>query len=196
MIRNATNHSRSLLRLWHRSLLAVLACAAVLPPLAAETRVYDARTLLVSDVFRVGARIDLELNGTVREALDSGVPLILEIQIEVLQKHSWMWPDTVAELHQRFDLRYHALSNHYLVENFSTGERSSYPILEDALRYIGTIYDLPLIDAGLLKPHERYTVRLRAALDIEALPTPVQLWSYLGSDWSLNSDWYQWPLKP
>ena len=64
------------------------------------------------------------------------------------------------------------------------------------LSLIQSFHDLPLIDANLLKPREKYTVRMRADIDIESLPTPVRLWAYLGSEWSLKSNWYQWSLKP
>jgi len=37
---------------------------------------------------------------------------------------------------------------------------------------------------------------MRADLDVESLPTPVRLWAYLGSAWSLKGDWYQWLLQP
>jgi hypothetical protein len=82
------------------------------------------------------------------------------------------------------------------VKNYSTGVQHSFLELDEALDYTGNIYDLPLIDANLLKPEQSYSVRMRADLDIESLPTPVRLWAYLGSDWSLKSDWHQWPLQP
>ena len=68
--------------------------------------------------------------------------------------------------------------------------------MSDALEYIGNVYDLPLIDANLLDPQHTYMVRMRADLDVESLPTPVRLWAYLGSAWSLKGDWYRWPLQP
>ena len=82
------------------------------------------------------------------------------------------------------------------MRNFSTGVQYSFRDLEEALEYVGNVYDLPLIDANLLKPHQTYQVRMRADLEIESLPTPVRLWAYLGSDWNLQSDWHQWPLQP
>jgi len=123
------------------------------------------------------------------------VPLILELQIEVLRDRHWLWGDVVAQLHQRFQLHYHTLSRRYLVDNFSSGVQFSFPKLDEALQYIGNLYDLPLIDANLLEPEEKYWVRMRANLDVESLPTPVRVWAYLGDEWSLESDWYQWPLQ-
>ncbi|HFD81458.1 MAG TPA: DUF4390 domain-containing protein [Gammaproteobacteria bacterium] len=163
---------------------------------ARETRIYDTRTMLVDGVYRVGAHIEFDLNDTLNDALRNGVPLTVELRIEVLRERRWLWPETVAELRQRFELQYHALSRSYLVRNYSTGAKLSFPTLEEALAYIGNVYNLPLIDAHLLEPDQRYLVRMRVDIDVEALPTPVRLWAYLSSQWSLKSDWKQWPLQP
>ncbi len=163
---------------------------------ARETRIIDARTLLVDNVYRLGAHVDFDFNDTLNDALHNGVPLLIELRIEVLRDRRWLWPESIAELRQRFKLAYHALSRRYLVDNFSTGGQQSFAALGDALAYIGNVYDLPLIDAQLLDQDEKYYVRMRADIDVEALPTPVRAWAYLGSEWSLKSEWYQWQLQP
>jgi hypothetical protein len=162
---------------------------------ARETRIVEARTLLVDDIYRLGATVDFDFNDTLEDALHNGVPLLIELRIELLRERPWLWPELVAELRQRFKLEYHALSRRYLVKNFSTGGQHSLASMSDALSYIGNIYDLPLIDAQLLQKNQRYSVRMRADIDVEALPTPVRLWAYLGSEWSLKSKWYRWPLQ-
>lgn len=163
---------------------------------ARETRITDARTLLVDNVYRLGAHVDFDFNDTLNDALYNGVPLLIELRIEVLRDRTWLWSESIAELRQRFKLEYHTLGRRYLASNYSTGGQHSFATLNDALAYIGNIYDLPLIDAQLLEPGEVYYVRMRADIDVEALPTPVRAWAYLGSEWSLKSKWYQWQLHP
>jgi hypothetical protein len=163
---------------------------------ARETSISSVRTLLADGVYRIGANVEFEFNETLHDALHNGVPLLIQLRIEVLRLRRWLWAGLVAELRQRFELQYHALSQRYLVSNFSTGVQHSFSTMNDALKYIGNVYDLPLIDANLLEPHQNYIVRMRADLDVESLPTPVRLWAYLGSAWSLKGDWYQWPLEP
>jgi hypothetical protein len=160
------------------------------------TRIRDTRSLLVDGVYRVGARIEFHINNTIREALDNGVPLVIELQVEVRRKRDWLWPETVAHLKVRYTIEYHALSRRYRVQNYSSGEGYNFGKLEEALAYIGNVYDLPVIDANLLQSDTLYKVRMRAVLDIESLPTPIRLWAYMGSDWSLRSDWNQWSLIP
>ena len=179
---------------WCISLLVAL-CLVVVQSYARETRISNVRTLLADGVYRIGARVDFEFNETLHDALHNGVPLLIELHIEVLRQRRWFWPDRVAELRQRFELQYHALSRRYLVSNYSTGVQRSFSSMNDALEYIGNVYDLPLIDANLLEHRQPYIVRMRAELDVESLPTPVRLWAYLGSAWSLKGDWYQWHLE-
>jgi len=176
--------------------LLLALCLLATPLSARETTISNTRTLLVDGVYRLGAHVDFDFNETLYDALHNGVPLLIELRVEVLQEREWMWSGLVAELRQRFELQYHALSRYYLVRNFSSGAQYSFRTMNDALEYIGNVYDLPLIDAKLLEPNQKYVVRMRASIDVEALPTPVRLWAYLGSAWSLKGNWKQWPLQP
>ncbi len=180
-----------------RAVWLLLALCFLATPLSArETTISNTRTLLVDGVYRLGAHVDFDFNETLYDALHNGVPLLIELRIEVLQERAWLWSELVAELRQRFQLQYHALSRYYLVRNFSSGAQYSFRTMNEALEYIGNVYDLPLIDAKLLEPKQNYEVRMRADIDVEALPTPVRLWAYLGSAWSLKGNWKQWPLQP
>ena len=180
-----------------RAVWLLLALCLLATPLSArETTISNTRTLLVDGVYRLGAHVDFDFNETLYDALHNGVPLLIELRVEVLQEREWLWSELVAELRQRFQLQYHALSRYYLVRNFSSGAQYSFRTMNEALEYIGNVYDLPLIDAKLLEPKQNYVVRMRADIDVEALPTPVRLWAYLGSAWSLKGNWKQWQLQP
>lgn len=176
--------------------LLLALCLLATPLSARETTISNTRTLLVDGVYRLGAHVDFDFNETLYDALHNGVPLLIELRVEVLREREWLWSELVAELRQRFQLQYHALSRYYLVRNFSSGAQYSFRTMNEALEYIGNVYDLPLIDAKLLEPKQNYEVRMRADIDVEALPTPVRLWAYLGSAWSLKGNWKQWPLQP
>ena len=156
----------------------------------------EARSLLVDGVLRVSAQVDFQLGDQAKEALNSGVPLVLELKVEVREGRQWMWDALVGDLRQRHEVRYHALSRQYVVRNVATGVRQSFYRLDDALRAVGTVYDLPVLDQKLLNPALPHTVRLRAGLDIESLPTPVRLWAYVSRDWGIESEWHEWPLEP
>ncbi len=184
--------------MWHLFAL-VWCCLAPGVQAAGEDagfRVIEARTRLVAGVYRLDANIEFRLSVPVREALLNGVPLVIEIDMEVVEPRRWLPDKGVASLTQGYRLSYHALSERFLVRNLNTGARRSFGALEDALLHLGTIRDFPLLDEDLLVPGRFYMAGLRAGLDIEALPTPVQMMAYVTPAWWLGSDWYTWPLKP
>lgn len=156
--------------------------------------VIAASTKLESGVYRLNARIEYHFSGPALEALQNGVPLTVELEMEVRRRRSWVWDETVYALTQRFRLEYHTLSRQYLVNNLNSGERRGFPSRIAALQFMGQINDFPLLDKGLLATSERYEGALRAWLDIESLPAPLRLLAYLSDDWRLTSEWYTWPL--
>ncbi len=154
--------------------------------------VRDVHTSVEHQVYRLDADIDYALTVDALDALQNGVPLSLKVFIEVYRRRSWWWDKQVASLVQRYRLRYHALAEKYLVQNLNSGAQETYGSLAAALRALGTIRDLPIIDQNLLNPHDRYWGRMRVELDIESLPAPLRPLAYLSSQWRLGSEWYEW----
>ncbi len=172
-------------------------CCYYVAPLAAEhAEIEDERTLLVNGIYRASARVVFDMDQKVQEALDNGVPLVVDLEIGLIRKRRWLWPEVIHEFKQRYMLYYHALSRRYIVKDVNKGSQQSYRYIDDALDSIGNVYDVPLIAADALRENENYRVRMRASFDVEALPTPIRLWAYFGADWKLTRGWNQWPLKP
>jgi len=161
---------------------------------AAGFDVVSASTRLEGGVYHLNARIDYRFSGAALEALQNGVPLTVELEMEVRRRRAWLWDETVYALAQRFQLEYHTLSRQYLVSNLNSGERRGFPTRSSALQFMGQIADFPFLDKGLLDPDQRYEGALRARLDIEALPAPLRVFAYLSDDWRLTSEWRTWPL--
>ena len=161
---------------------------------AAGFEVISATTRLEAGVYRLNAQIEYRFSTAALEALQNGVPLIINIEMEVRRRRSWLWDETVYALTQRFQLEYHALSRQYLVNNLNSGERRAFPTRTAAVEFMGRIQDFPLLDRSLLSEKERYEGALRVLLDLEALPAPLRLLAYLSDDWRLASEWRVWPL--
>lgn len=151
---------------------------------------------LVDEVYVLDAEIDYQFSAPVLEALQNGVPLVVELQIEVARRRAWLWNKQKTRLAQRYQLSYHALTEQYLVKNLNSAVQQNLPSAEDAIGVLGRVTELPLLDKRLLAPGANYTVRLRARLDLDALPTPLRLPAYLSPQWRLSSEWYTWPLQP
>ena len=161
---------------------------------AADFEVTGATTKLEGGVYRLSAQIEYRFSNAALDALQNGVPLTVEIEMEVRRRRPWLWDETVYALAQRFQLEYHALSRQYLVSNLNSGERRGFPTRAAALRFMGQINDFPLLDRSLLTGDERYEGALRARLDLEALPAPLRLFASLSEDWRLTSEWLTWSL--
>ena len=179
------------------ALLCILISSIFPSPSQAEGfKILSADTKLKEHVFHLDANMDLEFSDDALEALRSGVPLIVLINIEVQKDRSWWWDKTIAKLEQGYLLLYHALSEKYIIHNLNSGAQTNYISLNTALHSLSNIHDFPLIDKNLLDENDEHYVRLRTYLDIESLPAPMRPIAYISSQWQLESDWFSWPLKP
>jgi hypothetical protein len=163
---------------------------------ADHATIENERTLLVNGIYRASAHVVFDMDEKVQEALDNGVPLVVDLEIELVRKRDWLWPEQVVEHKQRYMMYFHALSRRYIVKDVNKDVQQSYRYIGDALNAIGDVYDVPLIAADELYAEADYRVRMRALFDVEALPTPIRLWAYFSSDWKLTGGWTQWRLKP
>lgn len=151
--------------------------------------------VLNDGVYLLDADVDFNLSPAATEALESGVPLTFELQIEVTQPRRFWLDEVVAQLTQRYRIRYHALSGRYVLTNLNTSASRSYPSRTSALSALGAIQGLPLIDRRLLKPGRAYEVWLRAGLDVDDLPPPLKTGAYLSPQWRLLSEWHRWEFE-
>lgn len=156
--------------------------------------VLEAATDQRMGVYYLNARFDFALSSDAREALRSGLAIVIRIEIEVIHPRRF-WIDSEQNLTQRYRLEYHALTERYLVVNLNSGDEASFSGLSPALAFIGRVEELPVIDATLLDSGQRYDIRVRAVLDTDQLPGPLRLLAFWRRDWSIASDWYRWQLQ-
>ncbi len=157
--------------------------------------VRSAGSRLADGVYVVTARLDYRLSDEALEALDSGLALTIQLQIELFRQRRFRPDSQIARLNQDYELSYQPLSERYLVRNLNSGEQKSYATLFSALNDMGRIVELPVIDAALLEPNARYEIRLRAVLDQNTLPGPLRLIAFWSEGFRLESDWYRWTLR-
>ncbi len=156
--------------------------------------VLAARATLKKEVYHFSARVRYRFAGKPLEALDSGVPITIELQIEVLRPRRFIWDEVVYSLSQRYRIVYHALTRQYLVTNLNSNVRSSHTSREAALASIGNVRDIPILDRGILEVGETYYGRVRARLYLGDLPMPLRLYAYSTSAWRISSEWFRWKL--
>ena len=195
------NHSPPLRRRAAVTLLAALAMLTGATGLAQGNieregyfEVRSAATALTEGVHLLDARLQLVLSSEALAALNSGVPLTIELQLQIIRVRRFYMDALDAELAVRFELEYRPLSQRYIVRNLNSGDQDSFATLYSALNNLGRVQDLPIIDDALLTPGKTYRVRARAMLQTKQYPAPLRMLFFWRSQWQLQSEWFEWTL--
>jgi hypothetical protein len=175
-------------------LLAILASSALF---AKEGRfeIISADARLEDGLWLVDASVDLELSRKVIEALENGVRLHIQLQYEVNRSRSFWMDQNITELTQDIELQYLTLSQRYVVHYLDSDTQTSFASLFSAMRSLRQVRDFPLVDANKLDAENEYWVAMRAVLDQEKLPGPLQILYFWRGDFILDSEWYKWTLR-
>jgi hypothetical protein len=184
------------------ALLAGVGLVALLaPPLKADGlegrfEVRSADLELKDGVYHLNARLDLPVSEAVRQGLSEGVPLSLEVDLDIERVRQFFPNSRVAELTQHYQLLYNAVSARYVLKNENSGQQESLGTLEGALDLIAEVRDLPVLDKSLIQRDRRYEASVRAKVDYGSVPFTLRLVMFWVSDWHRESDWYTWTFQP
>ena len=187
--------------LW-QALLALLAVLALGTGLAQDRveregyfEVRSATTEIVEGVHTLDARLQLVLSSEALRALESGVTLIIELQLQVIRVRGLLPDDLEAELAVRYELEYSPVSQRYVVRNLNAGDQDSFATLYSALNSLGRVQGLPVIDDAVLEADEDYRFRVRVMLNMERYPALLRVLFFWRGQWQLESEWYEWSLS-
>jgi hypothetical protein len=174
----------------------VLFCVPLVP--LAEGVDFRRISLTLSEDGRIllDAEISYDLNDTISEALENGVPLTFETHVQMRRAEAWIWESDEVEHRLRTVLQYRPLSSLYELRNLQGDERLSFATRNAALRALGRIVAMPVIERDQLNLDEDYVVRIDVSLDLEALPLPMRPLAYLKRDWWFSSEPWEWRLRP
>ncbi len=157
--------------------------------------VRSAATEMVDGVHTLDARLQLVLSSEALAALESGVTLTIELQLNVIRSRRFLPDDVEAELAVRYELEYSPVSQRYIVRNLNSGDQDSFATLYSALNSLGRVQGLPVIDDALLSAGSDYRVRLRAMLNTERYPAALRVLFFWRGQWQLQSEWFEWSLE-
>lgn len=186
---------------WLCAVLLALACA--FPARAQDVTIEDggrfevrsAYLEPVEGVLRLNAVLDLALSRAATQALHSGVPITLQAELTVSRRRHYLPDQGVAHLVQRWQLQYHALSEHYLLTNLNSGQQVSYSSLGAAFLVLSDLRGLPVLDEALIDKHQRYEASLRLSANIESGLPDVLRTMMFWTDWNRTSEWYTWSVR-
>jgi len=173
------------------SLLLLLALNA-----NAATPVFSVNNAVVSAVgngYVLNATIHYPLTPRVIEALDNGVPITFYQELELSHVFPvfgdiWQWRSTRWQSTLRFELRYHALVQQYVVLSLDTDTQQNFPTLDSALMALGHVENMSLPAEHTINT-KNLELRIRSGIDLHALPTPMRPGALLSSKWQLSSPW-------
>lgn len=167
-----------------------------LPALGAEIAVREASIDIVNDMYTVDAGVEYRFSPEVLGALDSGIRLTVLVEVEFRQSRRFVWDPVVARVVRSYRLQRHELAKQYVVEDTTTGLRRNFPTLDAAIEALGHGTPVPVVDQARLEHGTPYYARVRASLDIDALPAPLRPVAFLSPSWRLGSDWFEREFAP
>jgi len=188
---------RSALLMLHAALAATVGAGPALADgLEGRFEIRSADLELQGGVYHLNARIDLPLSDAVRHGLAEGVPLGLEVDLDIERVRQLLPNSRVAELTQRYHLQYNAVSARYILRNDNSGQQESLGTVDAALEQISEIRGLPVLDRALIASDRRYEASVRAKVDYGSVPFSLRVLMFWVSEWHRESDWYTWTLQP
>jgi hypothetical protein len=151
---------------------------------------------LKDGVYHLNAHVDLPVSEAVRRGLAEGVPLTIELDLDIERVRQLLPNSRVAELTQRYHLQYNAVSAHYILRNDNSGQQESLSTVDAAIEQLSEVRSLPVLDKALISTDRRYEANVRAKVDYGSVPFTLRVVMFWVNDWHRESDWYTWTLQP
>jgi Domain of unknown function (DUF4390) len=174
--------------------LACVLCLNPLTALAGDILIESAQTRIENDVLLLDAVSRFEFSDDAIEALNSGIGLVIELDLKITRPRKYFWDRKILKVHRAFKVERHALSKKFVVTDRVTGDRHAHSELTLAIAELEAIKNLALFNATVDGCDEKCNAALRLRLDLESLPAPMIPLAYVSPDWHMSSGWYRWPI--
>ena len=192
-----------------KSFVFICLLSSVFCPLAIaeEISVNKAEVRKGDDGYHLAVSYDIKLTQVMRQALSRGIPLYFVGEFS-LTRPRWYWLNNeVFHGELTLKLSYNVLTRQYRISRGTLFQ--SFASLEDALNILSRQTSAAISPAAFeqeegyvsyipewVKPGERYIAAVRLRLDNSQLPKLLQMNALSGSDWTLDSDWHSWEVRP
>ena len=154
----------------------------------------DFKLVGTPEKFEITTRVEFVLTDYLRSALQNGVTLNARIQFRLGKHNSWWFNEDTSLLTATYQLKYHALSRHYLLSRSDTNEHWNFSTLPSAIRKLSELrkYTLPDISASL--EDGEYYILAAADMIPSSLGLPLRIQSLFSDEYKLTSEGVLWPL--
>ena len=177
----------------HSLSMVLLAWLCIATAQAESISVNKAEAYLGEDGYQLAASYDINLTAAAQQALSRGIPLYFVGEFS-LTRSRWYWLDEeIFQSEHTVKLSYNVLTRQYRISRGALFQ--NFASFEDALNILAR-QSSANIPAELLKKEGSYIAAVRLRLDTAQLPKLLQVNALAGKDWTLNSDWYRWVIRP
>jgi len=144
--------------------------------------------------YKISTRVDFELTDYLRSALQNGVTLNARIQFRLGKHKSWWFNDDTPLLTVPYQLKYHALSRHYLLSRHDTNEHWNFSNLPSAIRKLSELRQYKLPDISAFLDDGEFYILAAADMIPSTLNLPLRFQSLFSDQYKLTSEGVLWPL--
>lgn len=160
-----------------------------------EITVREARLEQGEGGWTLEARFDFELNSSLEDAINRGMPLYFTTDFE-LTRSRWYWFDEkVVNTAQSVRVWFQPLTRQYRVSTGS-GLQLGFPSLRDAMALVRNVSGWRVANKNAVKPGTTYQAAVRMRLDTALMPKPFQIDAVNNRDWNMSSDWRRFMFTP
>ena len=144
--------------------------------------------------YKVLTGVEFNLTNYLTNALNNGVALKARVQFRLIVDRGW-WFNKEVTLHTiNYQLKYHALSQHYLLTRNDTNEHWNFSSLSTALRELGELRQYSLPNVQISTDDKNYSILAVADMAPETLRLPLRIQSLFSDKYSIASEGVLWPL--
>jgi len=142
------------------------------------------------DGYTLSAEFAVDLGNRLEDAVARGVPLYFNLEFVLVRSRKYWVNEHVITRSLAYRLAYSSLTRQY---RLTTGSlHQNFGSLEEALRVVGRIGALPVLERDALKNGEHYEAAVRLALDRSQLPKPFQVDAIMDRDLQVDAKVLRW----
>ncbi|MDP2135271.1 MAG: DUF4390 domain-containing protein [Sulfuritalea sp.] len=142
------------------------------------------------DGYTLSAEFAVELGNRLEDAVARGVPLYFNLEFVLERSRKYWINEHVTTRSLGYRLAYSSLTRQY---RLTTGNlHQNFGSLAEAMRVVGRIAALPVVDKDAIKAGESYEAAVRLALDRSQLPKPFQVDAITDRDLQVEATVLRW----
>ena len=140
--------------------------------------------------YALSAEFAVDLGSRLEDAVARGVPLYFNLEFVLERSRKYWVNEHITTRSLSYRLSYSSLTRQY---RLTTGNlHQNFGSLAEAMRVVGRIAALPVLDKDALKNGESYEAAVRLALDRSQLPKPFQVDAIMDRDLQVETKVLRW----